>query len=161
MNYYCGSGIDFDVEKGLFSKKGSSLKEGDNIRIQDARWRVIGHRYPRRLARNQLRVGRDYDILFRRHERVGAYRLVEAYPETYDFYSFGATREQIGLPNVVRGSFDQFEIFQTGTARIDPQGIVLASLDGLSEEMTVDFDRVKDERFQLDVLNSHVLVAAG
>lgn len=162
MNYYRGSGIDFDVEKGLFSKKGASLKAGDNIRMQDGRWRVVAHHFPRPLDRRELRAGQDYDLLFRREERVAVYRLVEAYPDTYDLYSFGALRAEVGLPNALRGSFDEFEIFQKGTARVEPLQIVLESLDGgRVERKTIDFDQVKDERFQLDVFDSHVLVAAG
>ena len=160
MNYYTGSGIDFDMTRGYFSKKGSKLKVGDNIRMGNERFRVIGLLYPRPVEAGQAILGQEYDILFPRDERIATYRLLEAYPD-FDFYGFAAMQQMIGLPNALRGPFNRFQVFPKGLARVEPHSIVLKRMDGRSEQITIDFQSVKEESFQLDVYDSHVLIAAG
>lgn len=160
INYYTGSGIDFDVQRGHFSKKGSTLKVGDNIRAENVRWRVIGHLYPRPVSATEAVLGQEYDILFSREERIATYRLVEAYPD-FNVYGFAITQPLIGLPNSLHGPFDRFQVFPKGLASIEPHSVVLKRMDGRPEQRTIDFQSVKEERFQLDVYDSHVLIAAG
>jgi hypothetical protein len=162
MNYYSGSGIDFDVEEGFFSKKGSTLKIGDNIRIDKTPWRVTDHVYPRPLQKKDVRSGVEYDILFPRDEKVRTYKLGEVY-EDFDFYEFKAMDEEetTGLPNALQGPFRRFQVFPKGSARVSPQSVVLKRMDGPSEEKVLNFDDIENNDYELDVFDSHVLIAAG
>ena len=160
MNYYTGSGIDFEVQKGFFSKNGATLKVGDNIRMDGGRWRVIGHLYPRPVRPDEVILGQEYDILFPRDERIATYRLVEAYPD-FDFYGFAATEIQKGLPNALQGPFNRFQIFPRGLASAEPHSVVFKRMDGRAEQETINFQSIKTKTFQLDVYDSHVLIAAG
>lgn len=160
MKFYMGSGIDFDVEKGIFTKKGAALKVGDNIRIDGMRYRVAGHIHPRPLGIHQIFLGQVYDIFFPREDRVGVYRLVEAFPEM-DIFGFEAVQGQIGLPSVLKGSFQRYKIFPRGLAKTEPLSVTLKQMDGGDHQKTIDFGSIKDEIFQIDVYDSHVLIAAG
>ena len=160
MNYYTGSGIDFDVQKGYFSKKGSTLKVGDNIRMQNDRFRVVSHIYPRPMSASEVVLGQEYDILFPRDERIATYRLVEAYPD-FDFFGFALAQQASGVPAALRGPFGRFQVFPRGLASVEPHSVVLKRMDGRPEQRTINFRTIKEKSFQLDVYDSHFLIAAG
>ena len=161
MNYFMGSGIEVDVENGYFSKKGSTLKAGDNIRMNNDRWRVVGHLYPRPLTKEEIQVGQEYDILFPREEKIGAYRLVEFDPTHFDFAGFVACQDNPGLPAILQGPFNQFQVFSKGRARLEPLGISIQQINGETEQNMIEYEVAKNKSFQLDVYDSHVLIAAG
>lgn len=158
MKYYTGSGIKFDVENGLLLKTGFELKPGDNIRVNNSRWRVYGHVYPQPLKSDEVEINREYDILFPEEKCVGCYRLVEL---AHDYFaSFVSTRDS-ELPTLLQGPFDQFQVFMKDKATTEPTGIALRRMDGQSGEGMLDFNLVREQTFPLDVFDSHVLVAAG
>jgi hypothetical protein len=160
INYYTGSGIKFDVEKGLLLKKGSELKLGDNIRVNNTRWRVYGHVYPLPLKKDEMEIDQEYDILFKEESCVGRYRLLELDAEHDYFASFVSTQNN-ELPTLLQGPFSQFKVFAKDTAKTEPNGIAIRRMDGKAEEGMLEFELVKDQTFPLDVFGSHVLVAAG
>jgi hypothetical protein len=155
--YYSESKIRHNTSAGTFEKTGRYLKIGDVVRdIPDNRQlKVAGFTYETRLTPEDMVEGMYYDVVSTRTKTVRRYRL-DAIDRSYDWYTFKADENGKELC----GSFDQLPpIYQEGKGRLEPSQIDV-EVNGSSREL-LPFDHVADKNFEMDVTNSHVVVAIG
>jgi hypothetical protein len=156
IQFYSDSKVKYDFDTGAFQKQGKALKIDDQIVLGGGqKAKVQDFVYTSRVMPTSLVVGKDYDIVHPREKKVRSYRLVQM-DQAYDHYQFAA--HQPGLADIT-GSFSQLPpVYPNGQGRIDPSGIIVES-DGSKQELA--FDDVADKDFELDVSNSHVILALG
>jgi hypothetical protein len=155
--YYSDSQIQHNVDDGTFEKTGRSLKIGDVVReLPDNKLlKVVGFAYESRLSSADMVEGQYYDIAVARAKKICRCRLVEK-NQTYDWYRF---MSDDGARDI-SGSFDQLPpVYQDGTGRIDPTQIAV-EVNG-SQQDFLSYDDVAEKTFQLDMSDSHAVVAIG
>jgi hypothetical protein len=157
LSYYSDSKIKHNANDGTFEKTGRSLKIGDVVRdLPDNKLlKVVGFAYESRLSSTDLVEGEYYDVAVARAKKICRCRLVEK-NQTYDWYRF---MSDDGARDI-SGSFDQLPpVYQDGMGRIVPTQIA-AEVNGSRQDF-LSFDDVADKTFQLDMSDSHAVVAIG
>jgi hypothetical protein len=160
VHYYSDSKVEVDVHTGALKKKGGALKVGDliNPNGDGKNWEVTGFTHNMSLKPHELTQGSAYDIVSPKDGKVHSYRLERADP-SFDWYQF--TAQDAGAADL-EGKASEFQrIFTSGEGRSDPTGIMIECRGQKGETDTLDFDKSSKMFFDLDAVNSNVLIAYG
>jgi hypothetical protein len=161
LHYYSDSKVEVDVNTGALKKKGGALKVGDLIHPnRDGKtWEVTGFTYNSSVRPNELIQGCAYDILVSpRDGKVHPYRL-ERMDTSFNWYQF--TAQEAGAVDIAGKVGELPPIFRSGEGRVDPTSITIECKGQTGEIDALDFDKSANMSFDLDVANSHVLIAYG
>jgi hypothetical protein len=160
LHYYSDSKVEVDVHTGALKKKGTALKVGDLITPygDGKNWAVTGFTHNSSLKPNELIQGGAYDIVSPKDGKVHHYRL-ERLDSSFDWYQF--TAQDAGEADLAGKASDFQRIFKSGEGRSEPTGIMIECKGQKGETDTLDFDKSAKMFFDLDVINSHVLIAYG
>lgn len=159
LHFYSDSAMTCYGDCGSFQKMGRSLKQGDLLYdplVESGSLTVRSFVYEASLQPKHLVVGKDYDVIHPREKRVRCYRLVRA-DKDFDFYHLSPYEPGV---RDISGGFSQLPpIFAKGCGRTDPVAIILENEDLVKKRW--EFDAIKNQNFQLDVSNCHVVLALG
>jgi hypothetical protein len=160
LHYYSDSKVEVDVHTGALKKQGAALKVGDliNPNGDGKNWAVTGFTHNASLSPNELIQGAAYDIVSPKDGKVHSYRLERLDP-SFDWYQF--TAQGAGEADLAGKGSDFHRIFKSGEGRSNPTGIMIENKGQKGETDTLDFDASAKKFFDLDAVNSHVLIAYG
>jgi hypothetical protein len=165
----------FDPCTNALTKSGENLKVGDIVLHkldsngllcpEDRPWRVVELLYTKLLDINDLKVGDEYGVYYRPEHVVLPFKLsaVDLRTKLYQFQSMHA-----GVEDLSFSVHDLPSIYPAGTglkAHADVHKVVLESVDanprGEHHRIELPMSCIKEEKFTLDVGNSHVIEAIG
>lgn len=175
ISVFTDSRSQFDPSTNALTKVGENLKVGDIVLRkldpnglpcrEDRTWKVVELLYTKLLDINDLKVGDEYGVYYRQEQVVLPFRLsaVDLRTKLYHFQSLHA-----GLDDLSFHVNDLPSIYPSGTsmkAHADVHRVVLESegtnAKGENHRIELHMSCIKNEKFTLDVGNSHVIEAIG
>lgn len=164
LHFFSKSRITIDSENGIAKKAGKSLKLNDMVYLdgRQGSWKVKEFVFEEQLEKEDMAVGAEYDILPRGHSKVQRFKLDTM---DLDLDHFHFCSQVVGVDDIA-GSYQSLKpIYPKGKGRVDPNGVVFERMSTRGHEVPqlelVPYDEVTRREYQLNVTDSHILVAAG